>query len=138
MVEIKKKKVVKKLKVVGVRLQRALIASKRCSDYLLWAVGSHWKILSREVTWWNQCFKALVLIDLIIRYAAWIANERVKSEEWEGRMKIYWTAVVYVLGHVLRTSLWHQMGLPLKKNQSSSLMEWKMKVQKSFSEFWRE
>jgi len=42
--------VVEKLEVIEVRLQRALIAGKRCSDYILWAVRSHWKILSREVT----------------------------------------------------------------------------------------
>ena len=32
------------LEYIRVRLQRALNARKKSSDYILWAVGSHWKI----------------------------------------------------------------------------------------------
>ena len=47
--EICLKNVLENLKVTGVRLQRTLNARKISSAYILWAVGSHWKILSKEV-----------------------------------------------------------------------------------------
>lgn len=92
--EICLKNMLENLKVTGVRLQRALNARKISSAYILWAVGSNRKILSKEVIWWNWYFKGLVLMHLIIRCATWIGNETVKSKEWERRGE--WT----LMGHL--------------------------------------
>lgn len=54
---------VSKVRVVGITLERELEAraAGRTVDFILSAVGSHWKVLRKGITHFGKCFKEIIL-----------------------------------------------------------------------------